>query len=164
MNPIYLLKELGLLENKKTMLDVGTRDGAIASKFADLGLTVNAIDIHKPKHKIVNVNFEQISIKEFLIKNELEFDVVVARHVLHHLQNPKVVLEGLNAIAGVFFFTCFGPKDEWFGQVSTLAHDEVLDMFSEARVVHHSEAFQYGKTYAGNIKFWHISTFVINNR
>jgi len=44
-----------------------------------------------------------------------------------------------------------------------LSHDEVLSLFKPESVKHHSEAFQYGKTYAGETKYWHINTFVIDN-
>ena len=37
-------------------------------------------------------------------------------------------------------------------------------LFEPEKVRHHSEAFQYGKTYAGDMKYWHINTFVIDNR
>jgi len=48
--------------------------------------------------------------------------------------------------------------------VSVLSHEEGLVMFKFKAVKHHSEAFQYGKTYGGDIKYWHINTFVIDNR
>jgi SAM-dependent methyltransferase len=164
MNPIFLLKELGLLKGAQTVLDVGARDGVISARFAELGLSVDAIDIHEPKSVVENVNFRTISVEDFLQKNNQKYDIVVARHVLHHLEKPKEIIQRLNDISNTFFFTCFGPKDDWVGEVSTLAHDEVLTMFEPESVKHHSEAFQYGKTYSGDVKFWHINTFVIDNR
>lgn len=164
MNPIFLLKELGILKGNKTVLDVGARDGNISSRFVEIGMSVDAIDINEPEVKIEGVNFETISIEDFLKKNDKKYDIVVARHVLHHLQNPKEIIKNLNDISGIFFFTCFGPKDDWVGKVSTVTHDEVLSMFKSESVKHHSEAFQYGKTYAGDVKYWHINTFVIDNR
>lgn len=142
------------------MLDVGTKDGMIASQFAELGLEVDAIDIRQPDKDIGNVNFKKISVEDFLLQNNKDYDIVVCRHVLHQLKEPKRVIEALNQIADIFFFTCFGSKDEWF----TLEHEDVLTMFQSETVRHHSEAFQYGKTYAGDMKYWHINTFVIDNR
>lgn len=164
MNPIFLLRELSLLEENKTVLDVGARDGLIASRFAEMGMAVDAIDINEPAAQIEGVNFETVSVEDFLEKSDKRYDIVVARHVLHHVTNPKEVIKSLNDRAGIFFFTCFGPKDDWVGKVSTLAQEEVLSMFQRESVRHHSEAFQYGKTYAGDMKYWHINTFVIDNR
>ena len=163
MSPLILLKELSLLKGNKTVLDVGTKDGFIASKFAELGMEVDAIDINDLENPIEGVNFKKISIKEFLDKNTKTYDIVVCRHVLHHLDNPQEVIRGLNEISKIFVFTCFGPKDDWAAEVTTLSHNDVLNMFKPETVRHHSEAFQYGKTYLGDEKFWHINTFVINN-
>ena len=164
MNPIYLLKNLGLLKNNKTVLDVGARDGIVSSQFSELGMDVDAIDIHKPESEIVGVNFEEISVENFLKKNDKNYHIVIARHVMHLLDNPKKIIEDLNKISGVFFFTCFGPKDDWSERVSVLSHEEILKMFKLETVRHHSEAFQYAKTYAGDMKYWHVHTFVIDNR
>lgn len=164
MDPIALLKELSLLKNNKTVLDVGTKDGTIATRFVDLGMKVDAIDIHPLPSLIEGVNFEEISIEDFLAKNNKHYDIIICRHILHHLSNPKEIIEQLSEIGSIFFFTCFGEKDDWAGKVTTLKHDEVLTLFPEKTVRHHSEAFQYGKTYAGDTKFWHINTFVIDNR
>lgn len=164
MSPIVLLRELSLLKGNKTVLDVGTKDGFIATRFAELEMEVDAIDIHPLPSPIENVNFKEIDVEDFLEQNDNHYDIVVCRHVLHHLDNPKEIIKQLNSIAGLFFFTCFGEKDDWVNKVSTLTHNEVLELFPKETVKHHSEAFQYGKTYAGDTKFWHIHTFVIDNR
>ena len=52
MSPLILLKELSLLKGNKTVLDVGTKDGFIASKFAELGMEVDAIDINDLENPI----------------------------------------------------------------------------------------------------------------
>ena len=92
MNPIVLLKDLSILKGNKTVLDVGTKDGAIAKRFADLGMEVDTIDIHPLPEPIKGVNFEQIGVDEFLEKNDKHYDIVVCRHVLHLLPNPKEVI------------------------------------------------------------------------
>jgi len=163
MDPIYLLKETGLFEECKTVLDVGARNGGISSRLVELGRQVDAIDVKSPAAEIAGVTFEAISVEDFLLKNTKQYDLVIARHMLHYLDNPKAVIAGLNNISGIFFFTCFGPQDDWADKVTVLSHDEVLSLFKPESVKHHSEAFQYGKTYAGDTKYWHINTFVIDN-
>jgi len=59
MNPLILLRELSLLKGNKTVLDVGTKDGFIASQFIELGMQVDAIDINDPKEEIAKVNFQK---------------------------------------------------------------------------------------------------------
>ena len=164
MSPVILLRELSLLENNKTVLDVGTKNGSIASSFVNLGMEVDAIDLQPLPNLIESVHFEQIGVEDFLEKNEKHYDIVVCRHVLHLLPNPVEIIEKLNNVANIFFFTCFGEKDDWSAKVSILEHNKVLDLFPKETVRHHSEAFQYGKTYAGDMKYWHINTFVIYNR
>ena len=61
MNSIFLFKELGVLKGNKTVLDVGARDGSISSRFIEMGMSVDAIDINEPEIKIEEVNFETIS-------------------------------------------------------------------------------------------------------
>jgi len=164
MSPIILLKELSLLENNKTVLDIGTKNGWIASSFANLGMEVDAIDPQQLPNPIEGVHFEQIGVEDFIEKNERHYDIVVCRHVIHLLPNPVEVVKKLNEIANIFFFTCFGEKDDWSDRVSILEHNKVLDLFPTKNIRHHSEAFQYAKTYAGDMKYWHINTFVLDNR
>jgi|AntRauTorcE11897_2_1112592.scaffolds.fasta_scaffold08489_3 SAM-dependent methyltransferase len=166
MPPIPLLTKLDLLEGNKTVLDVGCKDGATALLFAKLGLTVDAIDIHAPREPLENISFRQISIEDFLTENTREFDIVVARHILPFTKKPLDLVEKLNSIAGVFMFTCFGPQDEWHGRedVVTITHEKVKGLFSATSIRHRSETFEYSTTYTGNIKFWHVHTFVIDNR
>jgi hypothetical protein len=164
MDPIYLLKRINALPESGTVLDVGTRDGAISSRLVEMGMVVDAIDKNAIDPKVEGVNFETISVEDYLIKNDKKYDLVLARHVMHQLDNPKKVIEDLNKITDVFFFTCFGPKDDWAERVSILSHDEVMSMFKVESVKHHSETFEFAKTYAGDTKFWHINTFVIDNR
>lgn len=163
MQPVPLLKELGLLEGCNTALDIGTRDGATAAALAREGLQVTAIDIRELPEAVPGICFEKIGIEEFLQRNTKKYDVVVMRHVLHLVADPKAVIRQLQSISRVLFFTCFGPKDEWAGEVSTLSHEELLGMFIPETVKHHSEVLERGKTYAGDEKLWHINTFVIVN-
>jgi len=163
MNPVYLLNELDLLKGN-TALDVGTRDGLVATQLSKKGFAVDAIDVKECSDESGSFNFELISVEDFLRKNAKKYDIVVARHVLHLLNNPKEVLQGLHSISKVLFFTCFGPKDDWFGIVKTLSQEEVGSLFKPESIKHRSEAFQYGTTYSGETKFWHINTFVIDNR
>jgi SAM-dependent methyltransferase len=163
MNPLVLLRELSLLKGNKTVLDVGTKNGFIASQFAELGMEVDAFDINDPKEEIAKVNFQKIGVRDFLESNTKTYHITVCRHVLHHLDKPKEIIEELNKISGIFLFTYFGPKDDWSDKVSTLTHEDVLGLFVPEKIRHHSETFQYGKTYAQEMKFWHINTFVIKN-
>ncbi|MCD5381665.1 MAG: hypothetical protein LR008_03785 [Candidatus Pacebacteria bacterium] len=69
MDPLLLLKQLDLVQENKTVLDVGTKNGMTASQFAELGLEVDAIDIKQPDKFIENVNFKEISVEDFLLHN-----------------------------------------------------------------------------------------------
>jgi hypothetical protein len=65
MNPIFLLKEIDLLEGNKTMLNIGAKDGRTASRFVGLDFEVDVIDINEPTANTEGVNFEKISVEDF---------------------------------------------------------------------------------------------------
>lgn len=104
MDPIFLLKELSVFKELKTALDVGTRDGKIASRLAEQGLHVDAIDINDLLVPASNFQFEKISVTDFIEKNTKKYDLIVAKHLLHLLPDPKQVILELNKISDVFFY------------------------------------------------------------
>lgn len=166
MHPVILLQKLNLLDGNLTALDVGTRNGEVANRLTDLGFIVDAIDLNLPATPLQSAHFEQISVEDFLQKNSKTYDVVIARHVLPFTTQPLELIEKLKTISGVFLFTCFGPQDEWHVRedVVTLGKEQLMSLFSPTQIRHYSETFEYSSTYKGNVKFWHIHTFVIDNR
>jgi len=166
MPPIKLLTKLGLLEGNKTVLDIGTKDGRVAIPFAELGLTVDAIDVRDPEQALPDISFERISVEDFLERNTKHYDIVTARHILPFTDNPLELIEKINNIAGVFMFSCFGPEDDWKDRddIVFLNKEEIRSLFKQNQIRHYSETFEYGSTYTGVMKFWHIHTFVVDNR
>ena len=161
MYPVLLLKNLGLLEAGQTALDVGTGDMAIAERLVRNGLSVDAIDVAEPERAVAGVQFQQVSVEDFLLQNTKTYDIVIARHVLHNTTDPLRVIDDLNAIAGTFVFTCFGT-DNWLNDERYVCtQDQILARFPADSIRHRSETFQYSPNHAGQIVYWHVHSFVV---
>lgn len=167
MKPFKILSNLGLLEGK-TALDIGARDCSIALTLADNGFLVDAIDILDcpEKCQAPKIHYTKVPFEDF--KPSKKYDLVVARHVIPFLSSSiessldKVF--GLINDKGVFFFTLFGEKDGWANspKVKVTSIDYVREtVANRGRIVYETEQHYEGKTYAGNIKKWHVITMVV---
>lgn len=165
MPPLPLLTRLDLLTGN-TVLDVGTRDGAIATQFADRGFTVTAVDPHPTQKEVPNVTLRTESIEHFLDSTTERFDIIVARHVLPFTPDPLDLIQKLSARAHIFYFTCFGERDDWRDRADIVTVEKTVlhSLFDPATIRHYSETFEQSRTYRDNIKHWHIHTFVLDNR
>lgn len=159
MNPIILLKKLQLLEGN-TALDIGTKSGKNAIWLNDLGFQTTAIDIKPLPKPEKSIQFIQTDIDDFLKQNKKQYDVVVARHVLPFLSNPKQTLENIMKISSTLYVTMFGPKDDWADRYPTMTHEEMKSMFRDWDIRHRAEVFEHAPTYTNEMKFWHINTIV----
>jgi SAM-dependent methyltransferase len=90
------------LKGNERVLDIATGPGYIAEAFARATREVVGVDLtdamlaiareRTKKHRIENVSFRAADAQNLPFKNG-EFDVVVCRLTLHHLQKPLLVLQ-----------------------------------------------------------------------
>jgi ubiquinone/menaquinone biosynthesis C-methylase UbiE len=90
---INIMKNASILENCKTILDVGCGTGALSSAFTEFGYSVTGIDpvlgmlkIAKRKAKQQNIIYNLGNILDGLDIEDNKFDVSVASYVAHGLK------------------------------------------------------------------------------
>jgi len=120
------LKLLGNVEGKK-ILDVGCGPGLYASLLAKNGAVVHGMDISS---ELIGIAKKEAPTAELIIGDatrlpykNLEFDIVIAIHVLYHLNSWDHVLKEIHAIlkkGGIFIFFICNPftlklkRQKWF--------------------------------------------------
>lgn len=96
-----------LLPSDRTLIDVGCGDGFYTKEFSEIESlkTVLGIDLSSPATKFAQLNwgnerlnFECKSVEEMIRSGDL-FDVAVVRGVLHHAEEPKLLLKSILEIA-----------------------------------------------------------------
>ncbi len=110
---------IGSIKGKR-VLDIGCGGGLLSERFAVEGAIVTGIDLSGKMIEVARahaketngacgkIDYQRISIGEFLIKNKKPFDVVVCSEVLEHVDDLKGFLEeACRALApgGPFFFS-----------------------------------------------------------
>ncbi len=94
LEQIDYLSEIGILENTKSVLDLGCYRGEFLSHFPD-NLEKDGIDIDLPsislaKQQFPKANFFCQDLEKF--NTGKKYDLIVMLHVLEHLKNPLQVL------------------------------------------------------------------------
>ncbi len=87
-------KDIGGLKNK-TLLDVGAHTGLFVDEASKNGAEAEGIEINERAVKAAQgrgINVRRASIDEV---PRASFDIVCASHVIEHVENPGVFLEGL---------------------------------------------------------------------
>ena len=170
MLPFHAIREINRLQ-PGTMLDVGTRDGSIASHFAKAGYTVDAIDPYAPPQNadLTGINFQQTSLEAF--DASISYDLVVASMVSHFVTYsiPEFVsrLKSLMKPDGLLYVTLLGEEDEWAvnPKAKALTFDEAQAIISEHDLEPIVKSIDWiqGFLYSGEPKYWHLFTFVLAN-
>ncbi len=157
MDIINYLKSINKL-NGGQALDVGSGQGFITNKLAEIGFSVDSIDKN-------NSDSEDIRIYDLKTNN---YDLIIARNVLPFLSSREETFTVINKLfsglksGGVMYFTIFGPKDDWANdpKMTFLEYDDVLSNLP-GKVLKQGTEFLWGPTMAGEMKHWHIHHFVI---
>lgn len=168
MSPIPILRSIQKLKPCR-MLDVGTRDGWLASGFADLGYEVDAIDVNEPVEgaKLDGITFRQIALEDF--EPDEKYDLVIASMLSHMVpySAPDYLakLKSLKTDKGLIYVTLFGEDDDWakMPRTNALSLDDACNTIEACGLnplFKSSEWFE-GKQYNGETKFWHIHKFVL---
>jgi Methylase involved in ubiquinone/menaquinone biosynthesis len=121
-----LLKLLGDVKGKK-ILDIGCGPGLYASLLTQKGAVVHGIDISS---ELIGIAKKEAPTAELIIGDatrlpykNLEFDIIIALHVLYYLKSWDQVLKEIHAVlkkGGIFIFFISNPfahkfkRQKWF--------------------------------------------------
>ena len=171
MSPFLTLKMINRIE-PGTMLDVGTRDGWIASHFAEAGYSVEAIDPCKPEKMelLDGISFQQTSLEDF--ETSKQYDLVMASLVSQFVSYsiPEFIsrLKALTKPDGLIYVTLLGDEDEWAvnPKAKTLSFQKAEAIIAEQdlKPIAKSIDWMEGFLYSGEPKFWHRFTFILARR
>ncbi|OIO46385.1 MAG: hypothetical protein AUJ28_02705 [Parcubacteria group bacterium CG1_02_37_51] len=76
-----------------SVLEVGASSGNLMRVFQVQGFDVSGIEPNRPAFNVLTKQFGQRAyygyLKDFIIKNKVQFDLVIYNHVLEHVENPN---------------------------------------------------------------------------
>lgn len=184
MNQSLIIKKLygdGLLKNIGYALDLGCGKSTNVLSLASLGFEVDAVDFNneivnaladelkKEENKSLKINLFNQKIQEFDIKKE-KYDCIIANNSLPLIDSKEKVFEIIKNVVnglkkdGCLYLTLFGTKDEWVTKkdMSFFEYDEIKNRLDSLDIkFYHSNIEEgFGKTNAGNIKYWHVFRFI----
>lgn len=175
---IYLfqkLKQEKLIEPGDKVLDLGGGNGKFIEPFVDFGCVVTLIDkdrdvLYKTEEffKLKNTNIEIIheSLENFEFKNK--YKGITISNVLPFIQDKEKVAEIIEKSfenlddGGFLFFTLFGEQDEWqklHKDMSFWSKNDALNIMKK-KPYYFSEDIGLGGTMSGELKDWHIFSFL----
>jgi 2-polyprenyl-3-methyl-5-hydroxy-6-metoxy-1,4-benzoquinol methylase len=167
MEYINELKNNKLLKSSGQVLDLVCHNGKFAQVFADMGYTVDAVDIKNfIMNKIDHVSFFLSNIETYQPENQ--YDIIFARNVLFFTKDPigtiSRYLEFLKP-EGVLCLSFLGSKDPWSIDHSAVPVElEDIEMFikeNNLKKIFFNEVDGEGLLMNGDTKYWHMYKMVL---
>lgn len=159
------MEELGLIKDGGFMLDLGCGKGADSDYFIDKGYGVTSVDTDSTYVS------QKTDIRDFIIHGDT-FDVIIANNVLPFIADKNEVknillkmYKGLKK-GGIMYFTVFGVNDDWYSTKKSMSFFEHVDIdiftktLPDIKILEKTTIEGYGKTMKGDIKYWHIHTYL----
>ena len=127
INPL----RVGFIKSKinlrgKVLLDVGCGGGILSEAMAKEGAHVTAIDqgekvikiaqLHNLESKL-DINYKQLNIEDFCIKNKNKFDVITCLEMLEHVPDPASIVRACKSLLkpnGRIFFSTINRNPKSF--------------------------------------------------
>jgi 2-polyprenyl-6-hydroxyphenyl methylase/3-demethylubiquinone-9 3-methyltransferase len=127
INPL----RVGFIKSKinlrgKVLLDVGCGGGILSDAMAKEGAHVTAIDqgekvikiaqLHNLESKL-DINYKQLNIEDFCIKNKNKFDVITCLEMLEHVPDPASIVRACKSLLkpnGRIFFSTINRNPKSF--------------------------------------------------
>ncbi len=175
------LQQEKLLKENGTLLDLGCGNGKISEPFFQFGYDVTLVDkdmeILKEAEKNLSVIKKgglraiNLQIEEF--KFEGNYDGIILSNTLPFQSNmeniEKIVTSAFKSLNsnGFLFFTLFGEKDQWNlakKEGMTFCEKDAAISILKEEPYYQSEDYGQGTTMKGNLKTWHIFSFLYIKR
>jgi len=144
-------------------LDLGAGDFELAKKLQGFNYEVDVVDVKDPGPIPDGIKFFSQDMMTFDIKG---YDLIIAQNSLPFTDSRvmiKRIAEGLNK-GGITSFALFGERDEWKDRpnMSFVNYDEAITLIQKVglNIYRRSTEEGYGPTKTGQIKYWHIHSFV----
>lgn len=171
MFPFATLQAVGRIKPGK-MLDIGCGKGLVASRFADAGYEIDAIDPEEPDGDNFpsQVTFQRTPFEEF--RSDARYDLIVASMVSQFLSlSTREFLLRIRELLeddGTVYLTLLGEEDEWASNsnIQTIRIEEAIATISDLgfSTLYKSIEWEQGFLYSGDPKYWHIHTFVLTRQ
>lgn len=145
-----------------SLLDIGARDTKLAETLKNEGFSkITLID----KNELIDGNtseFEFIQTNLETFQPEINYDIVICRHVLPFTEDPLKDLEKILLFGTITYFTLFGIEDarKKLHLVTKDQIEKVLSKFPDLEICYQSESKFKGKLYNGDMIDWHLFTYI----
>ena len=129
----YLVKKFP--EGPERMLDIGSEDGYLALKYAELfkAQQLDLVDLKKDKHSVsaehVQSHIFDVTSLEFRKWAQWQYDLVVSLKTLHEIDNALMaVFNSINALRHGGFAMFLDFSEEWWEQNLAMVQNGSLTM------------------------------------
>ena len=162
----YSLKFDELLEGK-TAIDLGCGAGNDTLFLLNNDFKVSAIDKEETVENILlnryHGNNLDIIIDDFTNINLPKTDLLIANFSLIFVDSLDMaminILKSLNT-NGFFIGNFIGVEDDWANNRTTTTKEDLLDYFSDYKIMYFSEEKYYKDSFNEKNKFWHMYTIM----
>lgn len=176
--PSPLLKKFfGYKYNEKltgnTAIDIGCGAGNDTIHLLNNGFKVTAID-NEPQvkellqNRITDDKNLEIIIDDFSKVQLHKADLIFANFSLFFVKKDfnlflENVIKSINK-KGFFVGNFLGPEDDWKKSKAIVEKEELLNYFSDFKIMYFSEEKYYQDTISKKNKFWHVYTIIAQRK
>lgn len=143
-----------------TVLEIGPGEGRFSNTLAEEDIAVTAVDLERSSNISEKVHFETMSFEDY--HSDGVFDLIHARNVIPFFKDKPKQLGRMLSMGKYVYITFFGPKDPWSELGRTIAKEEILSVLSSKHTILYAKEEEFvGSTLNGDLKPWHIFTYLI---
>lgn len=170
---------------KGRALDLGCATGTDSFSLAELGYSVDAVDLNSENIDLLkkalvsdsgqsfNINPICSDIRTFDIQAD-KYTLIICNNVLPFISDKEMVKKLISDMSsglvsgGNLYFSVFGPKDAWAGKMdmSFFESEEILGILSvlPLEIYERSTTEGYNKTMKDVVKYSHIHRFILKKK